>query len=331
VASSEATTPPRTDLRRFVPSTVSEGWKQVYAAMPDPTAMPTLPGPADLEGWSKIYEANERGALERAASAAEQLHVRVTSESLGGVPVLEVTPEGWVDDGKLLLYTHGGAYTMFSARSSLPSAALVASRTGLRVLSVDYTNPPRARWQEVTDQVVRVFRALTEKGFAMSDLAIYGDSAGGGLAAASVLKLRDAGLGTPAAVVLWSPWTDVTETGDTYVTLRDAEANYLYEKVMGPSADAYADPEDQKNPYVSPVYGDFTRGFPPTLIQGGTRELILSCFVRLYQALDAAGQTVTLDLYEGMPHVFQIKAPESPESVTALKKMDAFLARYLKK
>ncbi len=79
----------------------------------------------------------------------------------------------------------------------------------------------------MTDQVVRVFKVLNGEGFAMKDLAIYGDSAGGGLAAGTVLKLRDAGLGMPAAVVLWSPWADITETGDTYVTLKDAEPSYL--------------------------------------------------------------------------------------------------------
>lgn len=129
----------------------------------------------------------------------------------------------------MLIYTHGGAYTFFSARSSLGSAALAATHTGLRVISVDYTNPPRARWQEVTDQVVQVFRVLLAQGFPMKHLAIYGDSAGGGLAAGAVLKLRDAGLGMPAAVVPWSPWADITETGDTYVTLKAAEPNCLYE------------------------------------------------------------------------------------------------------
>ena len=290
-----------------------------------------MPGPNDIEGWQKAYDAVEQSALKGAEEAARKFQVSVASKTLGGVPVLEITPKGWVDDGKLLIYTHGGAYTFFSARSSLGSAALAATHTGLRVISVDYTNPPRARWQEVTDQVVHVFRALLAQGFPMKDLAIYGDSAGGGLAAGAVLKLRDAGLGMPAAVVLWSPWADITETGDTYVTLKAAEPNYLYEMVLGPSADAYADREDQKNPYVSPVYGDFKKGFPPTLIQGGTREIFLSNFVRLYQALDTAGQSVTLDIYEGMPHVFQVKAPQSPEAVTALKKMGAFLKQHLKK
>jgi acetyl esterase/lipase len=319
----------QTNLRTFVSDTVSEGWRQVFEALPDPTKVPRLPGPNDFEGWKKVHETYEQATLAAAEEAEKKLQVTVASKNLGGVPVLEITPKDWVDNGKVLVYTHGGAYTMFSARSTLTSAALVASRTGLRVISVDYTNPPRARWAEVTGQVVRVFKALNAQGFAMKDLAIYGDSAGGGLAAGAVLKMRDLGMGMPAAVVLWSPWADITETGDTYVTLKEAEPNYLYERVLGPSADAYADPKDQKNPYVSPVYGDFKKGFPPTLIQGGTREIFLSNFVRLYQALDSAGQTVTLDIYEGMPHVFQVKLATSPESMMALEKMDAFLQRHL--
>ncbi len=90
-----------------------------------------------------------------------------------------------------------------------------------------------------------------------------------------------------------------------------------------------ADPAEQKHPYVSPVYGDFSTGFPPTLIQGGTKEIFLSNFIRLYQALDTSGQTVKLDLYEGMTHVFQPRLPDSPESTTALKKMAAFLEQHL--
>jgi len=330
-AAASSQTEPQLNLRTYVPSTVSEGWRKVLEEIPDPTKVPPMPGPNDIEGWKKVFDASEQRVMPLSEAVAKQLGVSVTSKELDGVPALEITPKGWVNNGKVLIYTHGGAYTLFSARSTMASAALAANVTGLRVISVDYTNPPRAKWQEVTDQVVNVFKALNKQGLAMKDIAIYGDSAGGGLAAAAVLKLRDAGLGMPAAVVLWSPWTDVTETGDTYMTLKDAEPNYLYATALGPSADAYADRKDQKNPYVSPVYGDFPKGFPPTLIQGGTREIFLSNFVRLYQALDTAGQTVKLDIYEGMPHVFQIKAPGSPESVTALKKMDAFLTKYLKK
>ena len=319
------------DLRKFVPKTISEGWQVVYEKLPDPTQMSTLPGPDDIEAWSKVHSDIEKAQEANVQRIIQKYELNVESRDFGGVPVLEVIPGGWKDNGQVLVYIHGGAYTMFSARTSLGSSGPVARHTGLRVIAVDYTNPPKAKWQEVTDQIVTVFKELIKQGYAMEDIAIYGDSAGGGLAAGSVLKMRDSGLGTPAAVVLWSPWADITETGDTYQTLKDADPNFLYEKTLGPSADAYAERKDQKQPYVSPVYANFTKGFPPTLIQGGTREIFLSNFVRLYQALDTSGQTVKLDLYEGLPHVFQLKLPESPESVTALQKMDAFLVKYLKK
>ena len=319
------------NLRKFVPITVSEGWQDIYEKLPDPTKMDTLPGPDDIKGWGKVHSALEEAHESSIKSIIQRYGLNIKSIDFNGVPVLEVKPSGWKDNGKVLVYIHGGAYTMFSARTSLGSSGPVASYTGLRVIAIDYTNPPKAKWQEITDQVLTVFKELLKQGYTMKDIGLYGDSAGGGLAAGSVLKLRDANLGTPAAVVLWSPWADITETGDTYQTLKDSEPNFLYEKVLGPSADAYASQEDQKHPYVSPVYADFTKGFPPTLIQGGTREIFLSNFVRLYQALDNSGQTVKLDLYEGMPHVFQLKLPESPESLTALNKMNSFLKKHLNK
>ncbi|MBC2713862.1 MAG: alpha/beta hydrolase [Desulfobacteraceae bacterium] len=299
--------------------------------LPDPNGQPEVPAPDDVKAWKAVQQAREAFSLERQKPIVERLQPTVTEMELGGVPVLDIKPRNWKNNGKVMVYTHGGAYTVLSAKSTLGSAALMAEATGLRVISVDYTLAPHAKWQQVTGQVVSVFKALSKQGYAMKDIAIYGDSAGGGLAAGSVLKMRDQGMGMPAAVVLWSPWSDITETGDSYVTLKHAEPSYIYDKVLKSSADAYANPKDQKHPYVSPVYGDYAKGFPPTLIQGGTKEIFLSNFIRHYQALDTAGQTVKLDLYEGMIHVFQVTLPGSPESKTALAKVNAFVKRHLGK
>ncbi len=94
-------------------------------------------------------------------------------------------------------------------------------------------------------------------------------------------------------------------------------------------ADAYANRSDQKNPFVSPVQGNFSKGFPPTLIQGGTKEMLLSDFVRLYQAMDQAGIPVKLDIYEGMPHVFQTSLYNTTESNIAISKTNDFLRKNL--
>jgi acetyl esterase/lipase len=218
---------------------------------------------------------------------------------------------------------------MYSAASTLGRAVIAAHATGLQVISVDYTLAPQAKYNQMSDQVVAAIQALLKQGQRLADTAIYGDSSGGGLAAAVVLKMRDRGLGMPAAAVLVSPWLDVTASGDTETTLHDADPNQLYEKHGKQAAAAFADPQDQKDPYASPVYGDYSKGFSPTLIQGGLKETLLSGLVRLYQALDAARVPVKLDLYEGMIHNFQDRIPDAPESILARQKIRDFLFQHL--
>ena len=312
-----------------IPSTISQEAQAFLRALPDPNHGPAFPDPDEVENWKAVQKAAEARNLEMQKVLVDRLQPNVTKRDFGGVPVLDIKDRGWEENGKVLVYTHGGAYTFQSAESTLASSALVADRTGIRVISVDYTLAPHSKWRQTIAQVITVFDELKKQGYAMADIAIYGDSAGGGMAAGVVLKMRDKGMGMPAAVVLWSPWADITETGDTYETLKLAEPTYTYEKHLKHSADAYADPKDQKNPYVSPVYGDYTKGFPPTLMQGGTKEIFLSNFIRLYQTLDLTGRTLKLDLYEGMPHVFQAFIPDSPESKMALRKVDAFLRHHM--
>jgi acetyl esterase/lipase len=325
----QAAAPSGQQTYAYVPDTVSAEAQALLRRYRDPSTGRAMPAPDDLEGWKR--EQQEAEAASRAASdaAVARYQATVTPRELGGVPVLELKPRGWQDNGKVLVYLHGGAYTFYSARSSLNISLPVADATGLRTISVDYTLAPQAKWEQTTDQVGAVLQALVSEGHRWQDLAVWGDSSGGGLAPGSVLKLRDRGLGMPAAVVLWSPWADITDTGDTYVTLARADPSLFYPGQLERAADAYADPRDQKHPYVSPVYADFGPGFPPTLIQGGTKEIFLSNFVRLYRALDAAGVPVILDLYEGMPHVFQFMLIDAPEGQTALKKTAEFLRRHL--
>lgn len=317
------------DPARVPPDTLSPAWQ---AAWPMITGWgnggDAGPPISDLAAWKRRQDAIDMGMAKLGEGAVKAYKVEVAPGVLGGVPVLTVTPQGWKDDGRLLVYVHGGGFTSLSARSTLFSSALMANRTGLRVISVDYTLAPQQRWQATTDQVVSVYLALLKQGRRAASIGIFGDSAGGSIAAGSVLKLRDQGVRMPGAVVLWSPWSDVTSTGDSYRTLADHDP-LLSSRSLGPSAAAYADPVDQKNPYVSPVYGDYTKGFPPTMIQGGTREIFLSNMVRHYQALATAGVPAVLDLYEGMIHVFQPMAPAAPENVQAMKRVVSFWNEHL--
>jgi acetyl esterase/lipase len=315
---------------RPVPDTVSAEARKYLESLPDPATLPAWPAADDRAGWKRAWEAGEAASEPNVQATLKRYGPTVEERKVGGVPVLDIKPKGWKDDRRVLVHLHGGAYTLYSAHSRLPSSVPAATATGLRVISVDYTVAPVGKWREVTDEILAVLDGLRKEGHPLKNIAIYGESAGGALATGSVLKMRDGGLGMPAAVVLWSPWADITNSGDSAVTLRDFDPYYVYEKHLKRAADAYADPKDQKHPYVSPVYGDYAKGFPPTLIQGGTREIFLSHFVRQYRAIDAAGGTAVLDLYDGMPHVFQMRPElaDAPETRAALKKMAAFLKMH---
>ena len=313
----------------FVPATISADGKRLLTKIGrDRTAIPTLPEPGDHNGWARL-QAAAAAAREVDLSAVEAQGVAVSRVEIGDAAYFDLRPRGLADDGSVIVYLHGGAFVYFDARGSLAGMAKLARAFGRRVIVVDYRLAPTAKWPQITGDVAAVVRSLLVSGSRMRRIAIFGDSAGGNLAVATTLKMRDEGLGLPAAVVTWSLAADFRNAADTRVTLRDADPIMAYERQIKNAMLAYADEKDWSHPYVSPVYGDFEKGFPPALIQAGTREILLSDSVRLYQAIEAAGGTAKLDVYEGMPHVFQAQIPDAPESRLALAKVKAFFDRHL--
>ena len=313
-----------------MPDTISPAAAAAYEQLAARrTAAPVGSTPTTIAEWDARHAAMEERLEKRAESMAQSLRVMVTPVTLASVPALKVAPVA-PDPERTLIYVHGGAFTLFSAKSTVNMAALMATKAGMTVYSIDYTVAPRGQWRTVTDQVIKAYETLLAQGHAPADIGMFGDSAGGSIVVGSVLKLRDAGLPMPGALILQSPWSDVTESGDTYCTLGSADPILSF-ATLAPSAAAYAPVSEQKNPYVSPVYGDYTKGFPPTLIQGGTREIFLSNFVRQYQAIAQAGAIAVLDLYEGMPHVFQVLMAGSSESNAAFAAATRFWAMHLGK
>jgi len=312
-----------------IPTTISkEAQEELGKITVNPSTM-KAPDPSDLKGWEEQYRETESFFINESQQIKDLYRPNITETDFAGIQVIDIKPKNWEDNGKVLVYTHGGDYTFGSANSTVGGPILAANATGLRVVSINYTVAPFSEWNQTTDQVLAVIQALKDRhGYSFDDIAMYGDSAGGGLAAATILKMRDAGLGMPAALVLWSPWLDLTASGDTSYTLKNADPILSYDAFLKNSAHAYADPKDQKNPYASPIYDNFTKGYSPTLIQGGTKEILLSDFIRLYQALDQNKIPVKLDIYEGMPHGFQYYY-KAPESKLALSKMNDFLREHL--
>jgi epsilon-lactone hydrolase len=311
-----------------IPETISQGAQKILRNIT--TQMPEFVTPEanDLEGWEKLNKQISTMSTAQSQSFVNSFESNITSTKLGNVNVLDIKPANWTDNGKILIYVHGGGYTILGANSTLNNSVPMANTTGLRVMSIDYSLAPSSNWNQITSEVVSVIQALKDKGYSLDNIAMYGDSAGGGLVASSVLKMRDEGIGIPSAIVLWSPWTDVSRTGDTYSTLKRADP-FISEIMLKNMGDAYANLTDQKNPYVSPVYGNFAKGFPPTMIQVGTKEVLLSDSVRLYQSLDQADIPVKLDVYEGMPHVFQTSLNDTTESTLAISKTIEFIKEYV--
>lgn len=311
-----------------VPTTVSPEWQDVLRGLNGARA-PDFPAPDDLAAWTELQRAREEQGGAGADAAIARHRPTVRERTIGGLAALEVTPRNVRRDGRVVVQLHGGGYAFGSPRAALVTSTAFADATALPLLSLAYPLAPAAKWKDVVPAVVAALVALEAEGQPLERIALFGDSAGGGLAAGVTLALRDAGHALPGALILWSPWSDVTETGDSYQTLRDAEPSYRYDAHLRPLAAAYAAPDDQKHPWVSPVYGDYTKPFPPTLIQGGTHELFLSNFVRQYQAIEAGGGTAKLDLYEGMPHVFPHFLPESAEAQLALAKARRFIDEHV--
>ena len=327
----EAQTAPPAVNRYTIASTVSPeaaaGLSKLYAIL---ARVPKRQRPQTLEDWDRANAQLDRIARPTSTAAADALHVTRSEEHMAGVPVIRVRPADFKPGGPVILYIHGGAFTFFSAGNSLALPALMSAQSGHEVLSIDYTLSPRADWHVITEQVLAVYKAVLAAGVKPASIGMMGDSAGGNLVAGSVLKMREEHLPLPGALYLISPGVDVTGGGDTALSLAPMDPVLNVESSVW-SRESYAPVvADRMNPVVSPVYGDYTQPFPPTIIQAGTREIALSGAVREYQAIRAGGKEAVLDVYEGMPHVFMSLIPQAPETKTAIKRASDFFAAHLR-
>ena len=289
----------------------------------------TYPDASDLEGWVAYNETELVKRLDYNHLLMERFKPRLEESDCGEVPVADFRPQGWVDNGKVLVYTHGGCFVGGTATDALDSILPLAQESGLRVISISYTLAPHKQFEGITDEVVSVIQALLSKGYSPGDIALLGDSAGANIAAASTLKLRDTVGILPAVIALWSPWLDFGCSGDTYLTLAESEPFFTYDNLLSRALACYVGDGNRLHPYASPLFADFTRGFPPTLLQCGTRELFLSDSVRMYRRLISSNLKAELDIYEGMWHVFQFKPIDTPEAKLARNKTSAFIKHYL--
>jgi monoterpene epsilon-lactone hydrolase len=273
---------------------------QAMLAAPWPEDFSAYPALDDKEGWRQHIARSDAMIMQMVEGNAVGFEAQVSERREGEALAYEIVPEGLSrSDRRVLLDVHGGALIMGAGAVCQAMAMGMARLLGTRTVSVDYRMPPDHPYPAGLDDCVAVYRTVL-RDHRPEEIIIGGLSAGGNLAAALILRARDEGLPLPAAALLLSPEVDLTESGDSFQTNKGIDAT-LRDGLM-PANLLYAGGHDLRDPYVSPLFGDFSKGFPPTLLTAGTRDLFLSNAVRMHRALRAAGIPAELHIMEAAPH-----------------------------
>jgi epsilon-lactone hydrolase len=252
--------------------------------------------------------------------------VRADEVVLDGVPCLQVAA-GEQLGGGALLYFHGGAYAVGSAADSVGLVSDIARRAGALAYTVGYRLAPENPYPAAVDDALAAYRGLVAAGVDPASVAVVGESAGGGLAVALLLRIRDARLPMPACAAVLSPWADLTMSGSSLAGKAQSDPA-LTADALAVRARSYLAGNDPAVPGASPALADL-RGLPPLLIQAGSAEILLDDAVRLAARAAADDVAVTLEIAPGAPHVFQGFADVLDEAGTALDHLGAFLRARL--
>jgi monoterpene epsilon-lactone hydrolase len=273
-------------------------------------------------------DVNEQRRLLRELLSAQPLpaEVTVTAAALGGVPTAEITVDG-IEPRHVVLYFHGGVYVMGDASLAAGLASQVGRRTHAKVISVDYRLAPEHPYPAAIDDALAAYEALLHDGVAPSDIAFAGESAGGGLAIATLVNARDHALPLPAAAFVMSPYADLTLAGTTIETKREVDPLLSREALQARIPD-YTAGQDAALGLISPIFADLS-GLPPVIIQAGSHEVLLDDAVRLARAAATADVEVTLEITPGVPHVFQAYHPMLDEAGAALDRAGELLSAHL--
>lgn len=247
--------------------------------------------------------------------------VTCTPVEAGGVSAEWSVAAGAAED-KVILYVHGGGYVMGSAGSHRDMTGRLSKAAGARVLSLNYRMAPEHPFPAAVDDAVAAYKWLLDQGIKPANIAIAGDSAGGGLALATLLAIRDGGHPVPAAGIGISPWVDMEGTGETMTTRAAVDPVVQKEGLLG-MAKLYLGDADPKNPLAAPLHANLA-GLPPLLIQVGDHETLLDDSNRIAERARKAGVDVTLKVWDEMPHVWHLFAPILPEGQQAIDEIGAF-------
>ena len=289
-----------------VPDFLSPVARHYLTPQPEMSGYPPL---KDRAGWRAYVAAVDKAVLPLLQQISAHATAQVAERTAGTAHIFEIVPPGLApDDRTVILEMHGGALILCGGDLCRMMGIGSAARLNKRVWSVDYRMPPDHPYPAALDDCIAAYRALLSER-APSEIIVSGGSAGGNLAAALMLRARDEGLPMPAGLILGTPEIDLTESGDSFQTNNGVDPGL---RSLMPVNLLYADGHDLHHPYLSPLFGDL-KGFPPTILTTGTRDLYLSNTVRMHRALRTAGVEAELHVTEAGPHTGFPGGPEGAE------------------
>jgi acetyl esterase/lipase/uncharacterized membrane protein YjdF len=294
-----------------------------FLALTTPDELPSPLTPA----FAAAFRARRTENREKFLRRLQATHLRSAAEDMiAGVPVQRLTPKGAAEDGRVLLYLHGGGFVFGNALDA--TGISLTQELGLPAVCPSYRLAPEHPFPAGFDDCFRVYQALLHQVEARKVVAV-GSSAGGNLLVALLLRAQDEGLAMPGAIALLTPWMDLARTGDS-LEFNDGPGRDVvltWERQLSSAVQAYAGTRSLQDPLLSPLYGRFHETFPPTFISTGTRDLFLSYCVRFHQRLKDAGVTTELAVTDGMWHGFQ-GMPDLPEAQATRRHITRFLLRH---
>lgn len=272
------------------------------------------------QDWSERMAADPEMSVPMLRSLFDDWHqatrepedVTYREDELAGVPAIWCLPAG-ADDQQVLLYTHGGGFVVGSAASHRKVAGHVAKALGVTAVVLDYRLAPEHPFPAQLEDSTAAYGELLNRGYQPQNITTIGDSAGGNLAVATVLKLRDDGVPLPGGVIAFSPWLDMEHRGETLVTNEATDALVDKPLLEGMSAAFLGETASPTDPLANPLYADYT-GFPRLHISAGSVETLVDNATRLAELARAAGVDVALSVVDGQQHVFPMLAGRAVEA-----------------
>lgn len=310
-----------------MPETVSQELQPMVSREPFPDWNQP---PKTSQEWKQWINKLANESLKKLPVLQKQMQVSVVPQTFAGVKSFVISPRQIApsNQNRVLLHFHGGGYVLNPGEAGTDEAIMMAGYGKIKVISIDYRMPPDYPFPAAIDDAFAVYQELL-KTYPAKNIGVFGTSTGGGMTLALMLTVKEHNLPMPAAIVVGTPWTDLSKTGDSYYTHEGID-NILvsYDGWLGDAAKLYANGHDLKEPLLSPIYGDVTR-FPPTLLVTGTRDLFLSNTIRMHLKLRDAGNIADLIVFEGLSHAQYLMMVGAPETKRYFNESMAFFNHYL--